>query len=132
MLRRWVLVMAVLVGSCAGTGSVPTEPVTTEAAATSIIAEDFRFVPATVEVAPGGSIELQNRGGVTHTWTVLSTTIEQESDLAPDLVLVEARAETGSSARADLTGIAPGRYQVVCSVPGHVTAGMVGELVISG
>jgi len=67
---------------------------------------------------------------VAHTWTVLSDPVESETDLVAATVLVAGRADVGQSALVDISSLKPGRYQVVCAIPGHFSAGMVGELVI--
>lgn len=66
-------------------------------------------VPATV---PAGPVEVRNAGQVPHNLTVV------EADLAtPDL-------SAGETATLDLSGLAPGSYTLVCTVPGHEAAGM--------
>ena len=97
-----------------------------------VVLDDYRFVPAVLSPGSVTAIRAQNHGGLEHTWSVLEQPIEAEPELGSAAVLAEARVEVGQSAIVDIGGLEPGRYQVVCVIPGHVSAGMVGELVIDG
>ncbi len=96
-----------------------------------VVATEHSFSPATLSLDRPGAVELRNNGGLAHTWTVLASPIASESELSEAEVIVEARAEVGQAVTVDLTGLDPGTYQVVCAIPGHLSAGMEGELVIS-
>jgi uncharacterized cupredoxin-like copper-binding protein len=98
----------------------------------TVVAEDNRFIPATITVDSATTVELRNDGGVIHTWTVLAEPIEAEADLGQATTLAEGRVNPGQSVRIDITTIGPGTYQVVCAIPGHISAGMVGELTVTG
>lgn len=125
----FVAVAAVLLGGCGGSESTPaaTDPAPP---AIVVIADEYSYRPATVSATMPLRVRLDNAGALAHTWTVMSRPISREVDLVRDLVIAEATTEAGQSATIDLTGLDPGTYQVVCSIPGHISAGMLGELVI--
>jgi uncharacterized cupredoxin-like copper-binding protein len=100
-----------------------------------ITAVDFAFTPEIVTIPTGVEVRvtLENTGVVEHYWVVLSEPISTEDEFDEDLVLFEIEAQTDNTATKLLEGdLAPGIYQVICPVPGHFTAGMVGELVVTG
>jgi len=97
-----------------------------------IVSEEYRFVPATLSTRGQSNVRLDNVGALTHTWTVMARPIDEEVELTADIVLAEAEAEPGQSSTFDLDALEPGTYQVVCAIPGHFSAGMVGELVVGG
>jgi plastocyanin len=95
-----------------------------------VLADEHKFVPATVSTRGRTHIRLDNIGALAHNWTILERPIETEGELSSEIVLASAEAEPGQSAVVDLDGLAPGSYQIICAIPGHFSAGMVGELVI--
>jgi len=100
----------------------------------TVSGSEFAFDPDSAAAAADTPIEVafSNVGAVEHNWTILSENISAESDLSEDIVVFTLTAAPGSSASGSLPGLSAGTYQVVCSIPGHVAAGMVGELVVSG
>lgn len=79
---------------------------------------DIDFSDAPTEVAAGAvTFELVNEGGILHDVTL------EEGD-----TVVEAPG--GETATGNVT-LEPGSYVYYCSVPGHRSAGMEGELTVS-
>jgi FtsP/CotA-like multicopper oxidase with cupredoxin domain len=77
---------------------------------------EFKIDPASVEVAKGGVLHVQNDGTVAHNLSVV------DSDLkTPDLAGGEAN-------ELDISSLAAGSYQLVCLIPGHADAGMKADL----
>ncbi len=81
---------------------------------------EFAISPGRIEIAEGGTLRVTNRGAAEH-----------------DLEIVEAGLATpmlgaGESAELALADLAPGSYTLHCTVSGHDSAGMVGELVVVG
>ena len=79
---------------------------------------EFAIEPGDITVAAGGSLEVVNAGSVEHDLAVVDT------DVATSM-LASGDAETLS-----LAGLEPGTYEVICTVPGHDSAGMVGTLTV--
>lgn len=82
---------------------------------TTVTMAGLDFVPATVEVEHGEvAVDLRNRSAITHTFTI--------DELGVDAVL-------NSGDRTSLRfAAAPGTYAITCTIPGHLTGGMQGEL----
>ncbi len=119
-----------LVGCADDPESTPVAAVDDGPAPVVVLADEHRFVPATVSTRGPTNIRLDNIGALAHNWTILERPIEAEGELSSDIVLASAEAEPGQSSVVDLDGLAPGSYQIICAIPGHFSAGMVGELVI--
>ncbi len=91
-------------------------------AASSVEVEltEFSIVPTDLEVAAGGTLAVTNAGSIEH-----------------DLEVIDAGVGTpmlaaGDSEALALGDLAPGTYEVRCTVPGHDSAGMVTSLTIAG
>ena len=82
---------------------------------------EFALAPDSLEVAEGGTVHVQNDGGVVHNLAVEGTDL-----ITPDLA-------SGETAELDVSSLATGTYPVACLIPGHKEAGMTGELdVVAG
>lgn len=97
---------------------------------------DFQFVPNQFTVPAGQEISLKavNNGGVVHNFIImqLGQTVGTEYT-EEDEANVYWRVEVpiGNSADTSFTApTEPGEYEVVCSTPGHVQAGMTGKLIV--
>ncbi len=97
-------------------------------------ASEFAFDPDSWSVAADTpfSVAFTNTGTVEHTFTVLSESISTEGDYNEGIALFILESAAAESASGSLSGLAPGTYQVICSIPGHFSAGMIGELVVQG
>ncbi len=95
-------------------------------------ATDFAFSPSSATIVAGEASEvtLDNAGVVEHNYSVVQagTTIENEDEISDDLIIAEvatiAAGETGSSSFT----LDADEYQVICTIPGHLAAGMEGTL----
>src|SRR5438874_13790525 len=108
-----VLTLAVVMIACSGgSGS---------AAATTVIATEFKFDPATLTVPAGKpvTVSLQNRGTVTHDFVVQG--LDQPFQI---------QADAGKSASGTFTPTKAGTFRIVCTQPAHEQSGMVGQLVV--
>jgi Cu+-exporting ATPase len=85
-----------------------------------VTARDMRFEPADVTVTAGQwtVLEFANDDQVVHDWMVVGV---------PNL---DAPARPGQTARLRFVLDMPGTYHVMCSIPGHAEAGMVGTLTV--
>jgi manganese oxidase len=81
---------------------------------------EFAIDPASITVAAGGVLEVTNRGVAEHDLAVIGT------DVATPML------QGGDAATLELSSLAPGTYDIHCSVPGHEAGGMKGTLTIVG
>jgi len=85
-----------------------------------VTAEGFRFSPAEVTVQAGRwvVVEFTNDDEVVHDWMV------------EGIPNVDIAARPGQTARLRFVLDEPGEYMIMCSIPGHAEAGMVGLLTV--
>jgi uncharacterized cupredoxin-like copper-binding protein len=118
-LTAMIAILALTVAACGDGGGNGGETTTTQgqAAETTVIAKEFFFEPANIEVPAGVpvTIVLVNEGVIEH-------------DLTIDEVDLEMLVQPGETLRETMT-YAAGTYVVYCSIPGHREAGMEGTLV---
>ncbi len=100
----------------------------------SAAAEEFLFSPDAWMAGAGSEVtlEFENQGALLHTWVILSSPIESESEFSEDLIVFETSAEAGKAVTITFTAPAAGTYQVICNVPGHFGEGMEGLLTVTG
>lgn len=120
-----LVVVFSLLAACGGGDEQPPPP-----DEISVRMTDFSFSPDLWRVPAATSITVtaDNAGGVAHNWVVLRTPIEAlaEFDEADALALIQTTA--GSSVTETIEGIPAGTYQVICTIEGHLAAGMEAEL----
>ena len=93
-----------------------------EAAATTTLSVDLTEFAITGNLtAPAGHvlIDVTNSGSVEHNISLVDPSV-QGSNLA-----------AGASEQLDLGELAPGTYEVICTIPGHAGSGMTAELTIT-
>jgi uncharacterized cupredoxin-like copper-binding protein len=106
-------------------GSRPLAAVEEAPAATVVVrAGEFAFEPRTLELRAGvpTRIELRNAGAVEHSLVV------RTPDGAADWIHLHAPAHGSDAATFRATD--SGSYPLLCTIPGHTEAGMVGTLVV--
>lgn len=122
-----ISVLALIVSACGA-----------EAPSTTIdvILTDFQFAPNTFTVPAGEEITLnaKNNGAVIHNFVIMKLGMDagegiDDSDTANIYWQTEVRP-AGESAATFTAPSEPGEYQIVCSVEGHLMAGMVGRLIV--
>jgi plastocyanin len=88
-----------------------------------VVMTDYRFHPAKPTVRRGVELTVRNEGQLAHNLTV------ERAGSAPEELIGTDTFLTGESRklRVDLS---PGRYAIVCTVPGHEQRGMVGTLTV--
>jgi len=121
------LVLSVVLAACGGGGGGASTTITSDM-------QDFKYDPPEYTVPAGEQItlELSNTGAVEHEWAIQSTPATapyDEADKANQLVSFIL----GPGESSTFTFTAPseaGDYQIVCGIPGHLEAGMVGTLTV--
>jgi uncharacterized cupredoxin-like copper-binding protein len=96
-------------------------PAAASTASLAVIATEWRFDPATLHLRAGQfmTLSVTNGGSELHTFTV------------PKLRIDTGSLEPGATRELTLTAPAePGRYDVLCTFPGHEEAGMIGRLLV--
>ncbi len=124
-----VLMMAL--GACTETPAIPTQPLPPPVDLV-VSATEWRFVPARVTTGAGGTmtVELRNDGVTVHDWTVISEPVTTESEYDEDIRIAAVTAVPGAKARVTFDLPAPGEYQVICTIPGHLSSGMEGTFAV--
>jgi plastocyanin len=92
----------------------------------TVVMTDYEFDPRDVRVARGQSLTVLNDGGIAHNLKVERgpNPREETDELAGTSSFLKGDSER---LRIDLP---PGRYVMVCSVPGHRELGMTGSLTV--
>lgn len=125
--------LAVLLSACAGGQS---------ATKVSVTMSEFAFEPASISVTAGKPVEitLVNEGAIEHDFAIEVIPAEDVStegsmsghDMSDQHAEFDVHTATGSGETSVLrfTPTQPGTYKIICSVPGHLDAGMTGELIV--
>jgi uncharacterized cupredoxin-like copper-binding protein len=124
-----ILLLGLILTACASSGGSGSSNTL------NVAMTDFKFDPSSLTVAAGKpvTINIKNNGSVQHNFTVMSKPVNgsySDADKANVLFTSEV-VDPGSSKTVNFTAPAtPGDYQVICTVPGHFEAGMVGHLIV--
>ena len=86
------------------------------AAPVAVSLTEFAVTPAAIEAS--GTLTITNDGSMAHDFKVVGTDVGT------------ALLQPGQSASLDVSALAPGTYEVICSVSGHKEAGMAGSLTV--
>jgi plastocyanin len=108
-----VACLALLLGGCGGNDPVDVAPGT-------VVMTDYAFHPRDVQAVRGDTLTVRNDGGIAHNLTVERGSVR----VAGTSSFLKGDRER---LRIDLP---PGRYVMVCSVPGHRDLGMFGTLAV--
>jgi plastocyanin len=126
-----LVALVLVIGACGdddeSTGNGDNQQIATSA-------RSFAFTPASWTVASGQDVTLTmtNTSDTEHEWVIMNAPIASEDEFTEEGVFWEVEAGAGETATDSFTPPAPGTYQVICGLEGHFTAGMVGELVVTG
>jgi len=130
-LQIYAAVILVLVAGLAACGG----PSTAELAMSM---SEFSFSPASATVPAGAEVTLTltNGGTIEHNWVLLDAGYQAEAPFDADdqaNVAAETKVATGEVQTFSFTAPSEaGSYQIVCSIPGHLEAGMAGSLTVGG
>lgn len=127
-----VLLFAALLSACAG-GSAPTK--------VTVTMTEFGFEPNVINVTAGSPVELTlvNEGAVEHDFVIDIIPVTNVSDSSSgDHQMTDEHSEydlhtstaAGETSTLTFTPTESGTYKIICSVPGHLDAGMTGELIV--
>jgi uncharacterized cupredoxin-like copper-binding protein len=130
-LQIYAAVILVLVAGLAACGG----PSTAELAMSM---SEFSFSPASATVPAGAEVTLTltNGGTIEHNWVLLDAGYQAAAPFdADDQANVLAETKVAASQVQTFTFTAPadaGSLQIVCSIPGHLEAGMAASLTVDG
>ncbi len=133
MSKKFILVFAVLLlasallTACGGSGSGGSTSI-------SVTMTDFHFDPTSWTVPAGKEITLKltNNGSVEHDWVLMSKPVTPPAQQGSADELFKATTNAGETKTVTFTApSAPGEYEVICTVPGHLEAGMSAKLVVT-
>lgn len=97
---------------------------------------DFAFKPGDISVPAGAkvTITLTNNGSTNHDFVIMKSGKEASVPFGKEdeaNIYWEKEVEVGDTQTVTFTAPSdPGEYQIVCSVPGHLEAGMKGTLTV--
>ena len=100
--------------------------------------DEFSFTPTEFTVPAGQEITVNasNEGAVIHEFAVMNfgaTVGEDFGDEDGVNIFWAVKVEPGGSITQTFTApTQPGEYQIVCGIPGHYMAGMIGKLIVVG
>jgi uncharacterized cupredoxin-like copper-binding protein len=128
----WIVAGSLVLASCGDNSSRASKKI-------DVTMTDFQFQPNTFTVPAGEEITLNasNTGGVVHSFVIMKqgqTAGTEFNEQDKPNVFWQVEILPGGSADTTFTAPdEPGEYEIVCHIPGHVQAGMVGKLnVVSG
>jgi uncharacterized cupredoxin-like copper-binding protein len=130
-LQIYAAVILVLVAGLAACGG----PSTAELAMSM---SEFSFSPASATVPAGAEVTLTltNGGTIEHNWVLLDAGYQAAAPFdADDQANVAAETKVAAGEVQTFSFTAPseaGSYQIVCSIPGHLEAGMTASLTVGG
>lgn len=131
MRKRLVISLLLLIpvlAACGGSNSAKTSH--------SITLGDFAYTPNQLTVPAGREITLDavNSGAVIHNFIIMnhgtSVGTEYTSEDDPNAYWKLEILAGGSTTATFTAPTEPGEYEVVCSTPGHLQAGMIGKLIV--
>ena len=120
---------ASFVMSACGGGAAPSDKI-------NVTMTDFQFTPNSFTIPAGQEITINatNNGAVVHNFVVMklgTTAGDAWDDGDIPNVFWQLQLEPGTSDTETFTApTEPGEYQVVCSTPGHIMAGMSAKLIV--
>jgi uncharacterized cupredoxin-like copper-binding protein len=112
-------------------------PVAATAGKITVTSTEYAFAPAAITARPGKlKITLDNKGTMAHEVVVLKSdqpaaALKVSGGRVSEKTSVGEVSETAAGATKSATiTLKPGRYVIVCNIPGHYQAGMRGTLTV--
>ena len=129
---RHVLI-AVLIGLAASACGSQQERASTaplENPDVTVALTSYRFGPADLTFPAGDTvtIEVRNFDAIEHDWALLTTTVEGEAEFRHEMIAERIEVKASAVERFTFQVPEPGVYQIVCTIGGHISQGMIGTL----
>lgn len=131
-MKRFLFILMVIslgLAACGGNVSGPTTTI-------DVTLSDFQFQPSAFTVPAGQEITLNaaNSGGVVHSFVIMqqgqSAGTEFNAEDQPNVYWTVEVQPGGTTNTTFMAPSEPGDYEVVCHIPGHLQAGMVGKMTV--
>lgn len=119
--KPYLLLAGAVLLQCTACASVPTEPSALAASEITIVSTEFKYHPNIVEVVAGQPVTL----------VLDNTQAATEHGIAVPALNFRLFARAGQVSRAIFVFPVPGRYAIVCDLPGHTEAGMKGTVIVA-
>lgn len=122
------LLLVALLTACGGANAAKTNH--------SVTLTDFAYSPTQLTVPAGKEITLDaaNTGAVIHNFIIMNLGTNAGTEWTADddaNVYWKLEIPAGGSTTTTFTAPSePGEYEVVCSTPGHLQAGMIGKMIV--
>ncbi len=117
-----IALMAVLLAACGGGASTGSSSTSggSQPLSLTVTATEFKFDPATINAAPGQTINLtvKNAGTTQHTFVLNASNVK---------LTIDPGKSVNQSFQAPTAAVT---YQYECDIAGHKEAGMVGQLIV--
>jgi plastocyanin len=84
---------------------------------------EYEFTPRTIPVRSGTELTVRNDGQIAHNLTIKKSAGSSTKLAGTDSFL-------GGKSEKLKVDLSPGRYAMVCTVPGHEQLGMVGSIIV--
>ncbi len=120
VLSAGALITAASVASSPAAPGAATPPAIDAPDRVEVDLAEFSVTPSSITIAVGGTLVVRNSGSIEHDLAVV------------DQGLTTPMLAAGNTHELSLAGLAPGTYDLLCTVPGHDSAGMVGRLTVVG
>ncbi len=123
------LLFSLVLVSCGSGGGSPSTKI-------DVTMTDFQFQPSHFTVPAGQEIQFNasNNGGVVHNFVIMklgTSAGDTFDDADAPNVYWKTELQPGGSVNTTFTApTEPGDYEVVCSTPGHIAAGMSAKLTV--
>ena len=83
---------------------------------------EYAFDPADATVSQGEAVSATNDGELTHNYTIEG--VPEEAGATTE------NLDPGEQGASGGLAVKPGKYKVICTIPGHAEQGMVGTLTV--
>lgn len=131
-----VVILSLALAACGGGGGGG-ETTAPEPVSLSFNGLDaFAYDPPSASVPSGAAVTVNftNTGALEHDWMLVAEGTDVNALTAANAVVPEAHSgviAAGQSNTFTFTAPAAGTYQIVCTVPGHAPAGMIGTFTVT-
>ena len=121
MHRNLISIVAMTLIVLLASTACQSKPAGADSAATiTIVTTEFKFTPDTLTVHVGERVQV----------TLDNTKGTLKHDMYQPELNIHAEVEAGKKATFDFVPTKTGTFELVCDVPGHKDAGMVGKLIV--